>query len=314
MSPIQTTRRLNVRFPRKTSSPTDPVSPRLRAPITRREKAVGNGNALKHGLTSSHVVIERIDGEGARERFAALHKSLRKQFAPDDPIAEFRVQRVAANLWRLDRNDRAEAAMLEEASLHAAQDDLLLRLRLPGILNEDNPGTAVAIEPKSYRLGVLIDRLGQLEEEIRRDGDLSADSVFGTSDPFAIECAMFCLSAKAADPASNGGPGAAPSGAVANLIEQATRLISEKRQQLSKVQQELERLEQQQRAVLATLGIPSPANSERLGALGLRSTKSWSKTWPTSTAGHTEARKPQESLCATTVDEQLPQRFRSRPK
>jgi len=229
-------------------------------------------NALHYGLTSALLVNERIDGEGAQERFAALHEGLREHFAPEgDPEAEFRVDRVARNVWRLQRHDRAEAAMLEEAGLRAAQDDLLLRLRVPGMLDQDIPGAAVAIEPKSHRLRVLIDRLGELEEEIRRDGDLSEKSLgdlmetFGTSDPFATECAMLCLSAKAIEAPSNGEPGAASSGTVANLIEEATRLISEKRQLLSKLQQELEHLQQQERSAhLATLGIPSPLNLERL--------------------------------------------------
>ena len=247
----------------ESNRPSGPQAPGSR---TRREKAVGNRNALKYGLTTSRVVIERIDGEGAWERFAALHKSLRKHFMPEDPISEFRVQRVVANLWRLDRHDRAEAAMLEEASLRAAEDDLLRRFRLPGILNEAISGTTAATEPNSHRLRVLIDRLGELEEEIRRDGGLSEQSLrdlmktFGTSDPFAVECAVRCVSANAADPASNGGPDAS-SGALPDQMEQAALLMSEKRQQLSELQPELERLEQQQRAAhLVTLGIPSPVN------------------------------------------------------
>jgi hypothetical protein len=242
-----------------------------KGPKTETGKAWAKGNALKHGLNSSQIVIGRIDGEGARERFAALHKSLRKHFAPEDPIAEFRVHRVAANLWRLGRHDRAEAAMLEEASLRAAQDDLLRRFRLPGVLDEDIPGTAAATEPHSHRLRVLIDWLGQLEEEIQRDGGLSAESLrelmklFGTYDPFAVECAVLCVTANAADQGSNGRPDALPSGTVANQIEQATRLMSEKRQQLSELQPELEHLEQLQRAAhLTALCIPSPANFERL--------------------------------------------------
>jgi hypothetical protein len=238
---------------------------------TETGKVWAKGNALKYGLSSSQVVIERIDGECAQERFASLHRSLRKHFAPEDPVSEFRVQRVAANLWRLDRHDRAEAAMLDEASLRAAQDDLLLRLRLPGISNEDIPGTAAATEPHSHRLRILIDRLAELEEEVQRDGGLSAESLsdvmklFGTSDPFALNSAVLCVTVNAADQGSNWRPDALPSETVASLIEQARRLISDRRQQLSELQPELEHLEQMQRAAhLTALCIPSPANVERL--------------------------------------------------
>ena len=247
--------------------------PKSHGPATERGKGVASGNALKYGLTSTRLVIERIDGEGAQERFAALHEGLREHFAPHgDPIAEFRVKRVAANLWRLQRHDRAEAAMLEEASLRAAQDDLLLRLQLPGIVDEHIPGAAVAIEPKSHRLRLLIDRLGEFEEEIRRDGGLSAESLrelmknFGTSDPFAVECAVLCVNAMAADPGPNGQSDTHPPGAVANHVGQAARLVSEKRQQLSELQPRLEHLEQLQRvAHLTTLCVPSAMNLEKLG-------------------------------------------------
>jgi hypothetical protein len=240
-------------------------------PRTQKGKAAAKGNALKYGLYSSQVVIERIDGEGARERFAALQKSLRQQFAPLDPVAEFRAQRVAANLWRLDRHDRAEAAMLENAQLRAAQDELLRRFRLPGILDEDIPGTTATTEPKSQRIRFLIGRLIKLEEEVQRDGGLSAESLsdmmklFGTSDPFAVECAVLCVTANATDAASNEPSDAHSPTTRTSLIKQATQLISEKRHQLRELEQDLERNEQLQRAAhLATLCVPSAVDFEKL--------------------------------------------------
>lgn len=240
-------------------------------PRTQKGKAAARGNALKYGLCSSQVVIERIDGEGAGERFAALHKSLRQQFSPEDPVAEFRVQRVAANLWRLDRHDRAEAAMLEEANLRAAEDDLLRRFGLPGVLNEDIPGTTAATEPKSHRIRFLIDRLVNLEEEIQRDGRLSAESLsdmmrlFGASDPFAVECSVICVTANATDAASNEASGALSVTTRTSLLEKATQLISEKRHQLRQLEQDLERNEHLHRtAHLTTLCIPSAADFEKL--------------------------------------------------
>lgn len=226
-----------------------------RGPRTPRGKAAAKGNALKYGLFSSQVVNERIDGVGAGERFATLHRSLRQQFAPVDPVTEFRVQRVAANLWRLDRHDRAEAAMLENAQLRAAQDELLRRSQLPGLLNEDIPGTAADTELKSHRIHLLVVRLVNFEEELKRDGGLSEQSLsdmmklFGASDPFAVECAEACITANVANPGSDPHPGALSSATAASLIEQATQLISEKRKQLCELEQELVCNEQLHRAV-----------------------------------------------------------------
>jgi hypothetical protein len=117
-----------------------------------------------------------------------------KQFAPGNAISEFRVQRIAASLWRLDRHDRAEAAMLERARLRAAQDDLFGGLRLPTTSNEDIPGTTTAREPWSKRTSFLIDRLRDAEQELQQHGGLSEQSMrdivklFGTSDSFAFSC------------------------------------------------------------------------------------------------------------------------------
>ena len=239
-------------------------------PTTETGKAWAKHNALKYGHTSSQVVIERIDGEGAPERFAALHQSLREHFVPADPISEFRVQRVAANLWRLSRHDRAEAGMLEEANLRAEQEDLFCRCGLAA-LQEGIPATPEAAQHHSHHVRVLIDRLGELEEEIHRDKGLSTESLsdlvklFDRSDPFAVDCAVLCATAKMSFTGSNGQTDVLPPAAADSLIEQATRLISEKRQQLSALEPELEHVERLQRAAhLTALCIPSLANFERL--------------------------------------------------
>jgi hypothetical protein len=240
-------------------------------PTTERGKQAAKGNATKYGLASSQVVIEGIDGENARERFTTLHNSLRNQFAPEDPIAEFRVQRVAANLWRLERHDRAEAAMLEKANLRAAEDDLLRHFRFPGMFSEEPSEITAATEAKLHRIRMLVDRLDNLEEEIRRDRGLSADSLsdlvklFGTFDSFAVECSVLCVTANAADQGPNGPPDALSPTTVASLIEQATHLISEKRQQLRELEEILDRNEQLRgTAHRATLCVPSASDFEKL--------------------------------------------------
>jgi len=240
-------------------------------PTTERGKQAAKGNATKYGLTSNQVVIEGIDGEDARERFATLLNSLRNQFAPEDPIAEFRVQRVAANIFRLERHDRAEAAILKESNLRAAHDDLLCHFRFPGMFSEEPSEITAATEARLHRIRMLVDRLDNLEEEIRRDRGLSADSLsdlvklFGTFDSFAVECSVLCVTANATDSGSNGRPDALSPTTVASLIDKAIHLISEKRQQLRELEQDLERNEQLRRtAQRATLCVPSASDFEKL--------------------------------------------------
>jgi hypothetical protein len=240
-------------------------------PTTEQGKQAAKGNATKYGLTSNQVVIEGIDGEDARERFATLLNSLRNQFAPEDPIGEFRVQRVAANIFRLERHDRAEAAMIKESNLRAAHDDLLCHFRFPGIFSEEPSEITAATEAKSHRIHLLVDRLDHLEEEIRRDRGLSPESLhslvklFGTSDPFAVECSVFCVTAHELDTEAKGETDNLSPNAATSMLEQATHLISEKRQQLRELEEILDRNEQLQRtAHRATLCVPSASDFEKL--------------------------------------------------
>jgi hypothetical protein len=161
--------------------------------------------------------------------------------------------------------------MLEKENLRAAEEDLLRRSRLPGMLDAGTPGTSAATEPKSHRIRLLIDRLVDLEEEIQRDGRLSAESLdnlvelFGTSDRFAVECTVTCVTASATDAESNEPLGALSPTIRASLIEQATQLISDKRRQLGELQEELERHEQRQQAAHVTsLCVPSASDVEKL--------------------------------------------------
>jgi len=223
-------------------------------PKTPEGKAGSKGNALKFGLTASQVVIARIDGEDAQKRFDEHYKRLRDYYAPESPIDEFRARRVADNMWRLLRHDRAEAAMLEQASLRAAADALLERSGLDRVLNENIPGTTAATS-NSHRLSMLIDRLEQIRDEIQRDRAISANTVTELlkrfADEPAIECAVQWVTAYST------GPDSSDLSSAESLLERVSAMISHKLEQFCSLEKELEQFEEDGRrtAQLASVSL-----------------------------------------------------------
>jgi len=74
-------------------------------PITPEGKSRVARNALKHGLTSKHLVI-RID---EAEEFAELRNSLQAELAPQGPIETLTFNEILHAAWNLHRFRRLEA-------------------------------------------------------------------------------------------------------------------------------------------------------------------------------------------------------------
>jgi hypothetical protein len=74
-------------------------------------------NALKHGLTSLHVVLP-----GEEEvLYQELRGALFAQYQPENPSETFLVDQLAQNWWRLNRSRRIETGMLSH--LHPDSDE-----------------------------------------------------------------------------------------------------------------------------------------------------------------------------------------------
>lgn len=82
---------------------------RSTGPKTHEGKIRSSRNALKHGLSAKHMMIE---GEDAAE-FAELHESLLELFRPKPGSETEFVRRVATNIWRLLRIPMLEANILQ---------------------------------------------------------------------------------------------------------------------------------------------------------------------------------------------------------
>jgi hypothetical protein len=80
-------------------------------PITPEGKAIASQNSLKHGLTSSRVVLPHE----SQEEFDRLEASIVNRFKPHDEIEHELVHEMAAARWRLRRIAAMEVAIFNKA-------------------------------------------------------------------------------------------------------------------------------------------------------------------------------------------------------
>ncbi|HYI97826.1 MAG TPA: hypothetical protein VEX68_30080 [Bryobacteraceae bacterium] len=80
-------------------------------PITAEGKATSAQNSLKHGLTSSRVVLPHE----SQEAYDKLEASLINRFKPTDDLESELVQEMAAARWRLRRIESMESALFKKA-------------------------------------------------------------------------------------------------------------------------------------------------------------------------------------------------------
>ena len=80
-------------------------------PITAEGKAIASQNSLKHGLTSSRVVLPHE----SQEEFDRLEASIVNRFKPHDEIEHELVHEMAAARWRLRRIAAMEVAIFNKA-------------------------------------------------------------------------------------------------------------------------------------------------------------------------------------------------------
>jgi len=83
-------------------------------PRTPEGKAKVRMNALKHGLLAREAVILAGDGKEDLGEFMALLEDLVATLAPDGPLEEMLVERIAGCYWRLCRACRYEIGLLRE--------------------------------------------------------------------------------------------------------------------------------------------------------------------------------------------------------
>ncbi len=98
--------------PRRNRKPTpkgDPMVRRTGGPSTPEAKARSSMNALKHGLTSTRVLLAREDPN----EFLAFAQGIHDRWDPQDAYEEELVYRLTVALWNIRRADAAQAATMD---------------------------------------------------------------------------------------------------------------------------------------------------------------------------------------------------------
>ena len=78
-------------------------------PRSEAGKAVSRGNAVRHGLTASTVVLAWEDASA----FEAARRQFHSELAPAGPTEAALVEHLAAVIWRLRRASAYEAALVQ---------------------------------------------------------------------------------------------------------------------------------------------------------------------------------------------------------
>ena len=82
-----------------------------KGPITAETKAISAANSLKHGLTSSRVVLKHE----SQAEFDELKNSFINRLKPADTLEHELVHEMAAARWRLRRIEAMESALFDKA-------------------------------------------------------------------------------------------------------------------------------------------------------------------------------------------------------
>src|SRR5439155_16166336 len=97
--------------PRKLA-PNRQTSRQSTGPRTAEGKARVRLNAVRHGLLAKEVIVPVGDEQEKRAEFELLFDDLRQHYAPDGPVEEMLVEKIAIAYWRLRRATRAEVGQL----------------------------------------------------------------------------------------------------------------------------------------------------------------------------------------------------------
>lgn len=131
-------------------------------PRTDNGKSRSRGNALKHGMLASSLLI--TEGEGAEDstEFEELLGGLRRDFAPVGTLEDMLVQTIATCFWRKKRALKCEAGLVKR-EYHTFKE--LKDLADFGRTREHE----AVVDHLSLPLGVDLDRIQRYETTIHRE-------------------------------------------------------------------------------------------------------------------------------------------------
>jgi hypothetical protein len=230
-------------------------------PRTRHGKAFSRLNALKHGMLAREVVLRgRLDGEEERE-FHALCRRYCDYYAPEGPLEEMLVERIATSYWRLHRvliAERGEITQGVDQTRRKREQVTPLQLQIAV-----QTGQA---ESSVQGLVYLQHILRRVRDAVQKEGQLTGVAEERVADAFAGEPNAISIGLqKAREAARNGAEG---------LSEEAVQ-TKERELVLSFVESELarcqakfavvaEREEHEAQALEAAAFLPSTEVAEKI--------------------------------------------------
>ncbi len=127
-------------------------------PVTAEGKAISSRNSLKHGLTSTRVVLSHE----SQEEYDALESSFLRRFKPADEVETELVIEMAAARWRLRRVELMEDAVFKKAMREQAE------LLGPGADPADIRDAAYVFVAESKTMRTLASHSRQLRRSYER--------------------------------------------------------------------------------------------------------------------------------------------------
>jgi hypothetical protein len=151
-------------------------------PRTGHGKGFSRLNALKHGMLAREVVLRgRLDGEEERE-FHAICRRYCDYYAPEGPLEEMLVERIATSYWRLHRvliAERGEITQSVDQTRREREEITPLQLQIAV-----QTGQA---ESSTHGLAYLQHILKRVREDVQKDGKLTEVAEERVKDAFAGE-------------------------------------------------------------------------------------------------------------------------------
>ena len=145
-------------------------------PKSTNGKKTASQNARRHGILSTHLVLE----DESRDEFDLLLTTLQEEMEPVGLVEQTLVERVAVTIWRQRRLVRAETADVELKQRLISVDNLLMAANSLGVtiadkrLKEALSNPHLTSEGTSKTMGRLLAQLGDLS---RRAEDISLAKV-----------------------------------------------------------------------------------------------------------------------------------------
>lgn len=185
---------------------------RSTGPRTDQGKQRARYNALKHGLTSLHVVLPGEEDF----TYVELRGDLFRQYDPRNPAETFLVDQLAQNWWRLNRSRRYETGMLSKLDVENGE----------GPTNADfdhHRRYEAAIERAYYRAYDRIERIVRNrpapEPDLSEADDAEEDNLIGSVSQNDYPAPAAATSSAAPVPP--------PAGNVVISIQSAGRVVEE---------------------------------------------------------------------------------------